>query len=318
MNRKLLLPLFLFIILLAACQAEEAVVERPSSGSVVSEDYAAEPTEVYGNGQEDAVGSVAGYPTNSDGSNFSPAQQSRPQERLIIRNGNIDIVVEDTDTSLADIGRLADRFGGWVVNSEVRQLGGDVKSGSITLRIPAESYDDMVNEVKNMALEVTYETSSSQDVTDEYVDISSRLTNLEATAERVRAFLDDAETVEEALAVNQELSRLESDIEVMKGRMQFLSQSAAYSTLTIDLTPDTIAQPIEVAGWRPEGTAKNAIEALVSTLQGLADVGIVMGLYFLPLALLFGVPGIFLFRAARNWYRRRKGHTQEAVVQTAE
>jgi hypothetical protein len=317
MNRKHLLPLIIFIILLAACQPETVVVERALPGSAGGVAYDAEPTDGFNMGEEGSVGSVAGEPTDSTVPNFSPAQQSQPQERLIIRNGNIDIVVEDTEMSLTQIGRLATRLGGWTVMSELRQFCKNVKSGTITLRIPAEAYDEMVNEVKEMALEVTYETSSSQDVTDEFVDLNSRLTNLEATAERVRAFLDEAETVEEALSVNQELSRLESDIEVIKGRMQFLSQSAAYSTLTISLTPDIIAQPIEVAGWRPEGTAKNAVEALVSTLQTLADVGIVVGLYFLPLALLFGVPGVILFRVVRNWWRR-KGHIGETALETAE
>jgi acyl-CoA synthetase (NDP forming) len=60
--------------------------------------------------------------------------------------------------------------------------------------------------------------------------------------------LDEARNVEEALAVNQELSRLESDIEVIKGRMQYLSQSAAFSTLAIDVTPDELNQPLDVGG----------------------------------------------------------------------
>jgi hypothetical protein len=268
------------------------------------------------------LGSVAdGYAyddatvTNIGQNNLNQEQQPEAQERLIIRTGNLDIVVQDTETRLQEIGRLAERLGGWVVTSEIRQAGQNTKAGSITLRVPAEQYDELVNQVKEMALEVSWESTSSQDVTEEYVDLASRLDNLEATADRVRAFLDQAESVEEALQVNQELSRLEGEIEVIKGRMQYLSQSAAFSTLTVSLTPDALSQPIEVAGWRPEGTARDAIEGLVRTLQGLADIGIVLVLYFLPLALLIGIPGFLLFRLGRNWWRRR-GNTQ--VTQPAE
>jgi hypothetical protein len=321
MTRKHLLTLFIFIFLLAACSQENSAMPSidqsygldGDSGEFYAEESAdfetAEDIAPSASAGDDAVGA------NIAQTNFNPAQQPETQERLIIRTGNIDIVVEDTEGSLTSIGRLADQLGGWIVNSEIRQTGESAKSGSITLRIPAEDYDEMVGRIKEMALEVTWESSNSQDVTDEFVDLTSRLGNLEATADRVRAFLDSAETVEEALDVNQELSRLEGEIEVIKGRMQYLSQSAAFSTLTVNITPDSISQPIEVAGWRPEGTAKDAIETLVRTLQVIADVAIVVGLYIIPLVLLFGIPAYFIIRFGRNWLRRRGTNT---AVEAAE
>lgn len=316
MTPKRFLSLLIFIFILAACQQDSA--ESVSSyGRADSDDgYYAEAEAAAADAlgasyDEKSLGD--GTTTNTAFSNTNPAQQPETQERLIIRTGNIDIVVKDAEASLGDIGRLAERLGGWVVTSEVRQTSQDAKAGSITIRIPADQYDEVINQVKEMALEVTWESTNSQDVTDEFVDLSSRLGNLEATADRVRAFLDSAEDVEEALAVNQELSRLEGEIEVIKGRMQYLSQSAAFSTLTVSLTPDAISQPIEVAGWRPEGTAKNAIETLVRTLQALADIGIVAALYILPMALVFGIPGYLLFRFGRNWLRRRN-ETETAVA----
>lgn len=313
MTRKYFFALFLFVFLLTACGMSANEQTAPSGGESrgvfdeAPEEASAEPPSAFpGNGDDTLT---------STGNNLNPAQQPETQERLIIRTGNLDIVVEDTEASLAEIGRLAERLGGWIVTSEVRQYNAEAKSGSITLRVPAEEYDQLVSQIKEMALDVPWESTNSQDVTEEYVDLSARLGNLEATADRVRAFLDDSETVEEALAVNQELSRLEGEIEVIKGRMQYLSQSAAFSTLTVNLTPDILSQPIEVAGWRPEGTAKEAIETLVRTLQTLADAGIVIGLYFVPLALLFGIPAYILFRVGRNWYRRRN---QNAAVEAAE
>ena len=61
--------------------------------------------------------------------------------------------------------------------------------------------------------------------------------------------------------------------------------------------------PIEVAGWRPQGVAREAIEALISTLQGLANVAIWLVAYILPLLLLLGVP---LWLVVRTWRRRRR------------
>jgi hypothetical protein len=83
--------------------------------------------------------------------------------------------------------------------------------------------------------------------------------------------------------------------------MKFLSESAAFSTLTIHLTPDELAQPIEIAGWRPGGVAKSALEALISVLQGLVDLLIQGVIFCLPLALIFGIPAYFVLRFG---YRR--------------
>ena len=224
------------------------------------------------------------------------------QERLIIRSGQLVVVIRDTEESLEDIARMAEAMGGWVVSSNVYQRGGG-KAGTITIRNPADQFDESMSQIKDGAMEVRSESTNSQDVTEEYVDLEARLANLEATADRVRSFLEDTRNVEEALAVNQELSRLEGDIESLTGRMEFLSQSAAFSSLTVDLTPDELSQPIEVAGWRPGGVTKTAIESLISAFQAVANVAIWGVLFCLPLGLLVGIP---LFLVGRFVYRRRR------------
>jgi hypothetical protein len=246
----------------------------------------------------------AGAPLPStDSANASTEFQV--QDRLIIRTGDLSIIVANTDDGIVGIRRVVEGIDGWVVSSEFRQANGG-KTGTITVRVPADHFDDTVDQIKELAHEVVWESSNSQDVTEEFIDLSARLENLEATADRVRTFLDDAKNVEEALSVNQELSRLEGEIEALKGRIQYLSQSAAFSTLTIELTPDELSQPIEVAGWRPEGVARSAIEALVGALQSLADLLIWLVIFCLPLVILIGIPGYLVVRFSyRRWQRRK-------------
>jgi hypothetical protein len=227
------------------------------------------------------------------------------QERLIIRTGDLSIIVTNTDDAIIGIRQVVEGIDGWVVSSDFRQANGG-KTGTITVRVPADHFDDTVDQIKELANEVVWESSNSQDVTEEFIDLSARLENLEATADRVRAFLDDARNVEEALSVNQELSRLEGEIEALKGRIQYLSQSAAFSTLAIELTPDELSQPIEVAGWRPEGVARSAIEALVGALQSLAGLLIWLVIFCLPLLLLIGIPGYLVVRFSYSRWQRRK------------
>jgi hypothetical protein len=230
-------------------------------------------------------------------------QQTSVQQQLIIRTGNMSVVVMDTEASMTALTALVNERGGWVVTSSLYQSG-QSKAGTITVRIPAAELDNLMTAVREFSLEVTRESAEGQNVTEEYVDLSARLQNLQATADRVRSFLDDAQTVEDALNVNRELSRLEGEIEAMTGRLQYLSQSAAYSTLTVSMTPDALAQPFEVAGWRPQGVARDAAQALVSALQGLATLLIWLGIVVLPLALIVLLPFGLIGWGLLRWRRR--------------
>lgn len=235
------------------------------------------------------------------------------QERLIIRTANISLLVANTEEAMATISRMAEENGGWVVNSSLFQYNETAKTGNITIRVPSSGFNSALEALRNMAVEVRQESTSGQDVTEEFVDLTARLENLEATADRVRAFLDDATTVEEALAVNQELSRLESDIEAMKGRLQYLSQSASFSTITVDLTPDIVSQPIEAPGWRPARVFRNAVDALIEALQGVAEFGIWFAIYLLPLLLIVGIPLWLIVRFVRQRWQQRSAGGETAV-----
>ncbi len=295
---QFLLISLLFVILIACSRPEpfaESSVgfasdegDAPASGAAFAPEEP--PFEREANFAEDSVADQSGQ---------------IPHERLIIRTADINVVVANTEDSLAELAEMAEAMGGWVVNSNVFSVG-TADRGAITMRIPAERFDEALSLIKDGAIEVNSESTSGQDVTEEFVDLSARLGNLEATADRVRNFLDETKNVEEALAVNAELSRLEEQIEVIKGRMQFLSQSAAFSTITVSLTPDELNQPIEVGGWRPQGIARDAIEALIEALQGIASFLIWLVIFFLPIVLIIGLPVYFIGRRVRRWWRQRR------------
>ncbi len=238
----------------------------------------------------------------------SAAVQPLPaaQERLIIRNADMTIVATDTEAALAQIAQMAENGGGWVVSSNVYQSSETTKSGYVQIRVPSEGFQSVLDAIAGLAVRVESLSTSGQDVTEEYVDLSSQLANLEATAARVRAFLDDATRVEDALAVNAELSRLEGEIAVIKGRMQYLEQSSAFSSITVNVTPDELAQPIQVAGWQPSGVAKQAIETLARALQALANLLIWFVIVALPILLLILIPFALIIWVIRRLRRRER------------
>jgi len=224
-------------------------------------------------------------------------------QRLIVRTANLSIVVKDTGAALDQIGALATQMDGFVVASQTSKVDQAMR-GSITIRVPAEKFDDAIKQIEALATDVRNRDIKGQDVTEEYTDLQSRLRNLEATEAQLQKIMERADKTEDVLAVYNQLAQTRGEIEQVKGRIQYLEQSAALSSITVDLIPDSLAQPIAVGGWRPTGTARNAIEALIRTLQGLADVAIWVVLYVLPVLLVLAVPVVILFLVVRRLRRR--------------
>ncbi len=234
-------------------------------------------------------------------------QSSLPEtsQRLIVRTANLSIVVKDTNEALRQISALATQMDGFVVTSHTSRVD-QATRGSITIRVPAERFDDALQQIEALATDVETRDIRGQDVTEQYVDLQSRLRNLEATEAQLQKIMQRADKIEDVLNVYRQLSETRSQIEQVKGRIQFLEQSAALSSITVDLIPDELAQPIAVGGWRPTGTARNALQALVRTLQGLADIAIWLALYVLPILVVLAVPIVIIVVIVRRLRRRAR------------
>jgi hypothetical protein len=261
---------------------------------------------------EESTANVFKAGDDGSGSGFI-SNEPATVERLVIRNANLTLVVEDPAASADEIAHLAEAFGGFVVNSNVYQTtfaeGVFATQANITIRIPAERLDEALDQIKQDVVEVRSENISGQDVTQEYTDLESRLRNLEAAEIELREIMASLTRAEEVLSVYQNLRQVREEIEVIKGRMQYFEQSARLSAITIDLLPDVVSQPLQIGKWQPQGTAKNALEAMISVVQFLADVAIWL-LIFSPL---IAIPVLIL-----RWWRRRRRARNQAKPQMDE
>jgi hypothetical protein len=232
--------------------------------------------------------------------------------RLIIRTAALDLVVTDTQAAIDEIDGLVNELDGYVVESSVYQYQEGLQA-SLTLRVPAEKLDLALERFRGLASEVRSEHVTGQDVTEEYVDLQSYLRNREAVQARLLSYLEDAEDTEAALAVDVQLRQIEAEIEQTKGRIQYLEQSAALATVTLTLTPDELAQPIQVGGWHPQGTLRNAFQSLVRVLQFLVDAAIVILILILPTLAVIATPFVGLFFLIRSVVRRRRARKASQV-----
>jgi len=215
-------------------------------------------------------------------------------ERLVIRNANLVIVVEDPSASASSISQLAEQMGGYVISLNVYQStygdGLSATHASITIRVPAERLNEALDKIKEGTVEVRSENISGQDVTQEYTDLESQLRNLEAAEGDLREIMGSLTKAEDVLRVYENLRQVRQEIEIIKGRMQYFEQSARLSAISVELLPDVVSQPLQIGRWQPEGTAKEALQALIKALQFLANATIWIVIYALPVLLLLSIP----------------------------
>jgi hypothetical protein len=311
-----ILVLALLALLAAACAGSNSA-EAPalSRSEAVAEDvYMAEEAMPAEAPMEYADG--ASVPIE----NFLAAAVQAQESRVIIYTGDISLVVKDTEAAINEITQLVTEQGGYMSGSNVYQSSG-VLRGSVSIRVPAERYQPVMEGLRTISVRVERESSSTQDVTEEFTDLQARKVNLERTEAALQTLLEERQRVgktSDILDVYRELTDIRGQIEQIEGRMRYLSNQAALSTINIELIPDVLNQPVSVGSWEPQGVAKEALQALVSALQGLIDLAIWLTIFLLPLAVIFLLPVLAVVLVVRIWWRRRKTSKPAAKKTDAE
>jgi hypothetical protein len=287
MLKKTLIALMILALSISACSA---AAPRQESAP--------------GRGASEAEAPVA--PVEEVSSDNSVYGGQVPQaRRLVITNATISLSVEDPVQSMERIASMAEEMGGFVVTSRMSQVtlesGLEVPQVAMTVRVPAERLDEALERIRQETdRPVLSENTDSQDVTKEYTDLESRLRNLEAAEAQLQRIMEDADETEDVLQVYNELKSVREQIEVIKGQMQYYEQSAALSAISIDLMANEAAEPLSIGGWQPVGVARDALQALINGVKVLANIGIWMVLFVLPILFLIGFPIYLLIRLLRR------------------
>ncbi len=218
----LFIPLVLILALIsvgcssAATVKEEAAYPPTTYASVPRPMITAYDSKGFNNGELTSEGSGASV------------------DRIVIRTGDMQIVVKDIPGSLEDIVKIASANEGYVVSSN-KWKEGERNLASISIRVLADNYEKTIAAVRSLAVSVTQESNSSQDVTEEYTDLDSKLKNLQATETQLLKIMETATKIEDVLAVQRELTTVRGNIEQTKGRMLYLERTTSTSLITIQL-----------------------------------------------------------------------------------
>ena len=143
-------------------------------------------------------------------------------------------------------------------------------------------------------------------MTDQYVDLQSRLKAKQAAADQLMTIMQSATKTQDVLDVYSQLQQVQSDIEVLKGQIKYYEQSAALSAISVNVIAEKTVKPIEVAGWMPQGVARDAIQQLIYFWQAFVNFLIRFFLFLLPVLLTIGIPLYLIFLFVRWLYRRSR------------
>ncbi|MDO4732495.1 MAG: DUF4349 domain-containing protein, partial [Bacillota bacterium] len=232
--------------------------------------------------------------------------ESSPIERKIIKNYNLSLQVEDFDSAYAQISDLASEYGGYVVSGNTSDYEGSVvRHGWLSIRVDAMRADEVVDRIAELG-SIEENSFSSNDVTSEYYDTQTRLEQYRAQEERLLALYEKAESIEDLIALESEMTRVIAEIEAMEGNLRYYDQLTSLSLIDINLyTPNNYTKTVEPTGW--EGFLENVKSGFLRGVNGLLD-GIASVFIFivriLPSLIVIGLIAALLLLFIRR--RRRK------------
>jgi hypothetical protein len=238
---------------------------------------------------------VTGDTSNPPFSNAVPTLQG-PQ---VIRQAQLTISVSSGsfDSKLTDVRNLVELEQGYIAGTDAQvnpSTNDAIRTGVITFMVPAAKFDATIDELTKLG-KVQNEHISGQDVSTQYVDLQARLVNEEAQRDAMLALLAKAQTVEQIIAVQNQLGQITGQIEQLKGQISYLDHNTAFSTVTVDLTEAGAPVPTaNVDNWGFASALSDAAHNFVTTINylitGLGAIG--------PILILLGL-GFLLWRRLR-------------------
>jgi uncharacterized membrane protein len=235
-GRKLIAIYFLlFLLLLSGCSGE-----NKSSSSDKSSSKADSKTEIMNDtkGTADAI-------SEKSGTGINPAVENKEvsTERMVIHNAELQLKVKNLEAKHMKLEDKVKQYGGYIVESNVYSETEGYLNGLIVARIPEKNFQKFMDDAEATALKVMERTVKGKDITEEYVDLQSRLKSKRTVESRLLDFMGKAEKTEDLLKISSDLATVQQEIETIIGRMKFLDNQVAYATVTINTSEKKVIVP---------------------------------------------------------------------------
>ena len=261
--------------------------------------------------EQPAMAPEAGMAADRATTNSGSGLPAAAIERIVIKNADLAIVVSDVERRMKNIQIMAEQMGGFVVSSNLYQSYTsdyvEVPEAQVLIRVPSEKLEEAMDQIKKDVVEVQSESISGQDVTSEYVDLKSRLKNLEAAEAQLDEILKQATKTEDVINVFNQLVYYREQIELVKGQIKYYDEAASLSAISVRLIAEETIQPLVIGKWEPKGIALEAVQDLIDFLKGFIEFVIRFVIYILPVWIIIGIPLYLVLIGVRALLRKMRG-----------
>lgn len=233
-------------------------------------------------------------------------EENRKEPRFVIRTGSLELIVADARKIAEEVGQITAETGGLVSESQIYEVSNGQYAAELSLRIPENRFDSFIARLEELG-EAADIRKASEDVTLTYLDLETRIKNLQAEEERLREILIEAKTVDDILKVEQELFRVRGEIEAMTTQFTYLQDQVAFSTIRLHLREKPIAgQSISQKPFANLGERlKEAFYQSINFISSAAAFVLVALTALLPVLIIVALI-VFAIVAVRRALRRRK------------
>lgn len=159
--------------------------------------------------------------------------QSEIVERKLIKNGEITFSTKNIDDTRKELEKATKAFNGYVSSEEQQKFDERINYQQI-IRIPSGRFDAFMNVIEKLGQHIEYRNLTTEDVTEEFIDTEARLKTKKELETRYHQLLGKANKVTDMLAIEEQISKVRTEIETMQGRLNFLTNQVGYSTLTVN------------------------------------------------------------------------------------
>lgn len=223
------------------------------------------------------------YEMASDSFKESPTYNNDEGSK-IQKTGSVTFLVKNIDDIVDSLAPVTLKYGAEVTNIYDYGRGND-RVLQLTIKVPVDQFESYYEELRELDGEITYANIGTTDLTEQYIDITSRLENLRSVESQIVKILDQATTVTDILAVQRELNTVRGEIESYEAQKRYFDSQTDYSYITLTFSIDKEGLNISDEPWKPFGEFRAALNALVSVLKSFVNATIWI-LVFSPVVLI--------------------------------
>jgi hypothetical protein len=227
----------------------------------------------------------------------SAAANIKIQNQMVIYQADLQLRVKKFDQTVRILEEKVIKYGGYIAESNVSKEGNELVSGSIKIRIPQKHFQTFLHDAESQAAEVLQRSITGQDVTEEYIDLESRLKSKKVVEERLLTFMKSAVKTEDLLKISADLASVQEEIEIIEGKMKFLENQTSLSTVNITLYEKSVVVPTinkdKLNTW--EKTKKQFMKSINMLLVGLSGLVVFIVGNLPVLAILFIIVFLLLY-----------------------